>query len=176
MIMWSVIKQLSEQFSYVDIGRVGIVGGSFGGWSAIWGMLNFPDFFKVGVADVPPGGMHNVYPCEEWYGYQGPPVYSDGTHLRPKPNEVPQNWKVIDMRQKAANLKGHLLIVMAELDENVPPGPTNQFLDALIKANKDFDLVYLMGAGHATQFAQYTTRRTYDYLVRYLMGAEPPAH
>jgi dipeptidyl aminopeptidase/acylaminoacyl peptidase len=80
------------------------------------------------------------------------------------------------MRAKAENLKGHLLILMAELDENVPPGSTNQFLDALIKADKDFDLVYLMGAGHATQFAAYTTRRTDDYLVRYLMGASPPEH
>jgi dipeptidyl aminopeptidase/acylaminoacyl peptidase len=172
----AVIKQLGERLTYVDLSRVGIVGDSFGGWSAIWGMLNFPDFFKVGVAQVPPGGMHNVYPCEEWYAYQGPPVYSDGSHLRPKPDEVPENWKAIDMRQKAASLKGHLLILMAELDENVPPGSTNQFLDALIKADKDFDLVYLMGAGHATQFAAYTIRRTDDYLVRYLMGASPPAH
>jgi dipeptidyl aminopeptidase/acylaminoacyl peptidase len=119
--------------------------------------------------------MHNVYPCEEWYAYQGPPVYSDGSHLRPKANEVPENWKAIDMRQKAANLKGHLLIMMAELDENVPPGSTHQFLDALIKADKDFDFVYLMGAAHATQFGPYTTRHTYDYLVRHLMGVEPPA-
>jgi dipeptidyl aminopeptidase/acylaminoacyl peptidase len=79
------------------------------------------------------------------------------------------------MRQKAANFKGHLLILMAELDENVPPGSTNQFLDALIKADKDFDLVYLLGAAHATQFAPYTTRRIDDYLVRYLMGATPPS-
>jgi dipeptidyl-peptidase-4 len=172
----AVIQQLGERFSYADTSRVGIVGGSFGGWSAIWGMLDFPDFFKVGVAEVPPGGMHNVYPCEEWYAYQGPPVYSDGSHIRPKPNEVPENWKAIDMRQKAANLKGHLLILMAELDENVPPGSPQQFLEALIKANKDFDLVYLMGAGHATQFAPYIARRTNDFLVRHLMGAEPPPH
>lgn len=172
----AVIKQLGERFSYVDTSRVGIVGASFGGWSAFWGMLDYPDFFKVGVADVPPGGMHNVYQCEEWYGYQGPPVYSNGTHFRPKPNEVPENWKRIDMRQKAANLKGHLLVIMAELDENVPPGSTNQFLNALLKADKDFDLIYLPGAAHATQFADYTTRRTYDYLVRHLMGAEPPPH
>lgn len=170
----AVIKEMAARLPYMDINRVGIVGGSFGGWSAIWGMLDFPDFFKVGVAHIPPGGMHSVYPCEEWFAYQGVPVYSDGSHLRPKPDEVPENWKVIDMRQKAANLKGHLLILMGELDENVPPGSTNQFLDALIKADKDFDLVYLLGAAHRTQFPAYTTRRTDDYLVRYLMGATPP--
>ncbi len=54
------------------------------------------------------------------------------------------------------------------------PDRTNQFLDALIKADKDFDLVYMPGASHRTQFSQYTTRRTDDYLVRYLMGATPP--
>jgi dipeptidyl aminopeptidase/acylaminoacyl peptidase len=170
----AVIKEMAARLPYMDINRVGIVGGSFGGWSAIWGMLDFPDFFKVGVAHIPPGGMHSVYPCEEWYAYQGVPVYGDGSHLRPKPDEVPENWKVIDMRQKAANLKGHLMILMGELDENVPPGSTNQFLDALLKADKDFDLVYLLGAAHRTQFSQYTTRRTEDYLVRYLMGATPP--
>jgi hypothetical protein len=137
-------------------------------------MLDYPDFFKVGVATVPPGGMHNVYPCEEWYAYQGVPVYSDGSHLRPRPDEVPQNWKAIDMRQKAGSLKGKLLIIMAELDENVPPGSTNQFLHALLKADKDFDLVYLTGSAHTTQFPRYNTRRTNDYLVRNLMGAEPP--
>lgn len=170
----SVIKEMAARLPYMDINRVGIVGGSFGGWSAIWGMLSFPDFFKVGVAHIPPGGMHNVYQCEEWYAYQGVPVYSNGSHLRPKPDEVPENWKVIDMRQKAANLKGRLMILMGELDENVPPGSTNQFLDALIKADKDFDLVYLLGAAHRTQLSQYTTRRTEDYMVRYLMGAAPP--
>jgi dipeptidyl-peptidase-4 len=101
-------------------------------------------------------------------------VYSNGSHLRPKPDEVPENWKSIDLRQKAANLKGNLLVIMGELDENVPPGSTNQFLYALIKADKDFDLIYLPGAAHATQFPSYTTRRTNDYLVRHLMGAEPP--
>jgi dipeptidyl-peptidase 4 len=170
----AVIKQLAERYRYVDISRVGIVGGSYGGWSALWGMLDYPEFFKVGVADVPPGGIHNVYICEEWYAYQGPPVYSNGSHLRPKPDEVPENWKSIDMRQKAANLKGKLLVIMGDLDENVPPGSTNQFLYALIKADKDFDLIYLPGAAHATQFPAYTTRRTDDYLVRHLMGAEPP--
>jgi dipeptidyl aminopeptidase/acylaminoacyl peptidase len=170
----AVIRQMGERFKYVDMNRVGIVGASFGGWSAIWGMLDYPDFFKVGVATVPPGGMHNVYPCEEWYAYQGVPVYSDGSHLRPRPDEVPENWNAIDMRQKAGSLKGKLLIIMAELDENVPPGSTNQFLHALLKADKDFDLVYLTGSAHTTQFPRYNTRRTNDYLVRNLMGAEPP--
>jgi dipeptidyl-peptidase-4 len=67
-----------------------------------------------------------------------------------------------------------LLVIMGELDENVAPGSTNQVLYALIKADKDFDLIYLPGAAHATKFPSYTTRRTNDYLGRHLMGAEPP--
>jgi dipeptidyl aminopeptidase/acylaminoacyl peptidase len=138
-------------------------------------MLGFPDFFKVGVAVVPPGGWHNFVAAEEFGAYQGPPVYSDGTHLRPKPDESPENWKTFDIRRKAANLKGRLLVVMGELDENVVPGSTNQFLRALMEADKDFDLIYLTGTAHGLgKYWRYTTRRTEDYFVRYLMGAEPP--
>jgi dipeptidyl-peptidase 4 len=170
----AVIKQLGERFSYVDTSRVGIMGGSFGGWSAFCGMLDFPDFFKVGVAGAPPGGWHNMNGSGMGV-FQGPPIYSDGTHLRPKPDEVPENWMTIDIRRKAANMRGHLMVVMGELDENVAPGSTNQFLKALMEADKDFDLIYLTGTAHGLgKYRSYATRRIEDYLVRYLMGAEPP--
>jgi dipeptidyl aminopeptidase/acylaminoacyl peptidase len=168
----AVIKQLAERFNYVDISRVGIVGGSFGGWSALWGMLDFPDFFKVGVAGSPVASFQSESSGEEPDAYQGLPVYSNGTHLRPKPDEVPENWKVIDMRQKAANLKGHLLVIIGELDENAFPASAFIFLHALMQADKDFDLIYLIGAAHnpiTGGFAVYNRRRIEDYLVRYLI-------
>lgn len=172
----AVIRQLAERFNYVDINRVGICGASFGGWSALWGMLDFPDFFKVGVSIVPIANMQSASPGEELDAYQGVPVYSNGTDLRSRPGEVPENWKVIDMRQKAANLKGHLLVVMGELDENANPPSAFIFLHTLMEADKDFDFVYLVGSTHAPaspKVAAYTRRRTEDYLVRYLIG-EPP--
>jgi len=164
----AAIQQMAARFPYIDVSRVGIVGGSFGGFSAIRAMLDFPDFFKVGVAEVAPGSPHAVYP--DFEEYQGVPVYSDGSQWRPKPNEVPENWKSLDLASQAARLKGHLLIMIGESDENVPPGSTLQFVSALMAADKDFELIYVPNANHVLNFGsrQYVFRRRYDYLVRYL--------
>lgn len=165
----AAIQQMAKQFPYMDLDRVAIMGGSFGGWSAIWGMLEFPEFFKVGVASVPCASGHTLYPIME--EYQGPPVYSDGSHWRPRPNEVPENWKVIDGQAKASNLKGHLLLVVGEDDENDLTGSAMQFVNALMAADKNFDLIYLPSANHAARFSypQYAYRRMFDYLARYLL-------
>jgi dipeptidyl aminopeptidase/acylaminoacyl peptidase len=175
----AAIRQLGERFPYVDTTRVGIMGGSYGGWSAFRGMLEFPDFYKVGIAGSPPASQHNQYLDYHETAMQGRPVYSDGTELRPTPSEVPKNYVALDGRQQASRLKGHLMILMGELDENVLPGSTLQFVDALMKANKDFDLVYMPNQNHITGYATYaggtyTTRRIYDYFARYLLGATPP--
>jgi dipeptidyl aminopeptidase/acylaminoacyl peptidase len=170
----AAIRQLVSRFPYADTTRVGIIGGSYGGWSAFRGMLEFPDFYKVGIAGSPPGSMQNQYVDYHWTSFQGRPVYSNGSELRPTPSEVPKNWNSVDGRQQASHLKGHLLIMMGELDENVLPGSTLQFVDALMKANKDFDLVYMPNEAHSTGYNSYTTRRIWDYFVRYLMNATPP--
>lgn len=164
----AAIQQMGKRFSYMDLERVGIMGQSFGGWSALWAMLEFPDFFKVGVAGIPAATGHGLYPIME--EYQGPPVYSDGSHWRPKPNEVPENWKVIDGRAKAGNLKGHLLMFVGEDDENDLSGSVLQFVDALMAAGKNFDFIYLPSANHVARFShpQYAIRRMYDYMARYL--------
>ncbi|MEO8451433.1 MAG: DPP IV N-terminal domain-containing protein [Gemmatimonadota bacterium] len=166
----AAINELGRRHAYVDTTRVGITGGSYGGWSAFRGMLEFPDFYKVGVTESPPGSEHNMYIDYHATAMHGRPVYSDGTELRPTPAEVPKNWNVIDGRQQADRLKGHLLIIMSELDENVSPGSTLQLIDAFMKANKDFDLIYLPNTPHGSgQFTAYTRRRRWDYFVRYLM-------
>jgi dipeptidyl-peptidase-4 len=165
----AAIEQMARQFPYMDISRVGIFGGSFGGYSAIRALLDFPDFFKVCVAHVAPGSPHTVYP--DFEEYQGVPVYSDGSEWRTKPTEVPENWKSLDMAQQAGRLKGHLLIMIGEGDENVPPGSTLQFVNALMAADKDFELIYVPNANHGLNFRssfQYVFRRTYETLVRYL--------
>jgi dipeptidyl aminopeptidase/acylaminoacyl peptidase len=159
---------MARQFPYMDISRVGIMGGSFGGYSTIRALLDFPDFFKVGVAQVAPGSPHSVYP--DFEEYQGVPVYSDGSEWRPKPNEVPSNWKTLDLEEQAGRLKGHLQIMMGETDENVPPGSAFQFVNALMQADKNFELIYMPNANHGMNFGprQYVFRREYEYLVRYL--------
>jgi dienelactone hydrolase len=164
----AAIRQMAKRFPYVDLSRVGIMGGSFGGYSTIAAMLDFPDFFKVGVAQVAPGGLQAVYP--DFEEYQGVPIYSDGSEWRPKPNEVPQNWKTLDLAARAGSLKGHLLILNGEADENIPPGSILQFVNALMAADKDFELVYFPNANHVMNFGprQYMLKRMYDALVRYL--------
>src|SRR5690606_31328563 len=125
-----------------------ITGGSYGGWSTLRGMLEFPEFFKVGVAGVPPGSMHDMYLDYHWTTFQGLPDYGNGSELRPSPTAVPRNWAVADGRQQAARLQGKLLMIMGEVDENVLPGSTLQFVNALIEANRNFELLYLPNKNH----------------------------
>lgn len=169
----AAIRTLGRRHAFIDTTRVGIYGHSFGGWGAIRAMLEFPDFFKVGVASAPPGGFHNMYPG--WDVMQGAPQYSDGTAIRPTGSEVAPNWKAIDARQQVNRLKGRLLILLSELDENVLPGSTLQFVDALSAAGKDVDLLYLTGRNHNTGRSPGSVRRIEDYFVQYLLGVAPPA-
>lgn len=164
----AAIQQMAKKFPYMDVSRVGIIGGSFGAYSTIRAMLDFPDFFKVGVAQMAPGSVHSVYP--DFEEYQGVPVYSDGSEWRPKPNEVPSNWESINLEKQADRLKGHLLIMIGEEDENIPTASPLQFVNALMNADKDFELVYIPNSDHVLNFGsrQYFFRRMYDTLVRYL--------
>jgi len=171
----AAIKQLAEQHSFLDIDCVGIHGGSFGGWTAFRAMLEFPDFFKVGVSGAGPGSMHNMYLDYHWTAFHGRPQYSDGTQLRPHPTEVPENYMNADGRQQVDNLKGKLLIMMGEIDENVLPGSTLQLVDALIKGDKDFDMLYVPNRPHNFRSA-HTIRRVWDYFVRHMHGIDPPKY
>lgn len=170
----AAMRQLAEREPAMDLERVGITGSSFGGWTTLRAMLEFPDFFKVGLAGVPSGSMHNMYLDYHWTAFQGRPVYSDGSELRPTPTEVPKNWVNADGRQQADRLTGKLMIVMGELDENVLPGSTLQLMNAFIDKNKDFDLVFLPDTNHLESGNPYVVRRMWDFFVRHLQGAEPP--
>ena len=169
----AAIRQLAKRFPNMDLSRVGIHGGSFGGWTVFRAMLEFPDFFKVGVSGAGPGSMHNMYLDYHWTAFHGRPRYSDGTEIRPTPTEVPQNYINADGRQQVNKLKGKLLLMMGELDENVLPGSTLQLVDALIRADKNFDMLYIPNCAHNLRKA-HTIRRVWDYFVRHLHGTEPP--
>ena len=172
----AAIRQLAATHRWLDSSRVGVIGRSYGGWSAFRAMLEFPDFYQVGVAGAPPGSMHSQYLDYHWSAMHGRPVYSDGSELRPNPTEVPRNWNVLDGRQQADRLRGKLLVILGELDENVLIGSTMQLLAAFQRANKDFDLIYLPDQNHYFTGNPYVTRRVWDYLVRNLVGASPPAY
>jgi dipeptidyl aminopeptidase/acylaminoacyl peptidase len=159
------MKELASRFSYIDIDRAGIWGHSGGGYATAGAMFRYPDFFKVGISE---SGNHDnrVYEddwAEKWMGLLE--KQADGTSNY----DSQANWPL------AKNLKGHLLLAHGTLDGNVPPNNTLLVVDALIKANKDFDLIMIPNAGHGYGAASnYMMRRRWDYFVRHLLGAEPP--
>ena len=154
-ILWH--KAAAAKYSYYDVTRVGIYGHSAGGQNAGGAVLFHPDFYKVAVASC---GCHDnrmdkASWNEQWMGYPVGPHYSECSNI-----------------DNARRLRGKLLLMVGELDTNVPPESTLRFADALIKANKDFDLVVLPGLGHA--IGEYGERRRQDFFVRHLLGVEPP--
>lgn len=158
------IRQLAERHPWIDIDRVGIFGHSGGGFASTAGILRYPDFYDVAVSQA---GNHDNRNYEDDWGekWQGLlEVYPDGT----------TNYDNQANQLVAGNLKGKLLIAHGTLDTNVPHSNTLLVVDALIAANKDFDLLMMPNRGHGFGNEPYMMRRRWDYFVRHLLGAEPP--
>ncbi|MGE3191116.1 MAG: alpha/beta hydrolase family protein, partial [Vicinamibacterales bacterium] len=158
------MKDLASRYPWIDIDRAGIYGHSGGGFATAGAMFRYPDFFKVGVSQA---GNHDnrIYEDdwgEKWQGLlkKGP----DGT----------SNYDDQANQNHAKDLKGKLLIAHGTMDTNVPPNSTLLVVDALIKANKDFDLIMFPNRSHGFGNEPYMVRRRWDYFVKYLLGAEPP--
>ena len=161
----AAMKQLAAKYPWIDIDRAGIYGHSGGGYATADAMFRYPDFFKVGISE---SGNHDNREYEDDWGerYQG---------LLVRDSSGKTNYDDQANQNIAKNLKGHLLLAHGTLDDNVPPYNTLLVVDALIKANKDFDLLMLPNQRHGYGNASnYMTRRRWDYFVRYLLGAEPP--
>jgi len=155
-ILW--MKAAAAKYPYMDLARVGIFGGSAGGQSALRGLLAHGDFYKVGVADC---GCHDnrmdkIWWNEQWMGWPIGPHYEEQSNVT-----------------QAHKLQGKLLLTVGELDRNVDPASTMQVVDALIKADKDFDMLIVPGGGHGIGESPYASRRRMDFFVRHLLGVEP---
>ncbi|MFO0950659.1 MAG: prolyl oligopeptidase family serine peptidase [Isosphaeraceae bacterium] len=157
-ILW--IKALAEKYPYLDTTRVGIHGTSAGGQNAAGAVLFHPEFYKAAVAacGCHDNRMDKASWNEQWMGYPVGPHYAENSNIT-----------------HAAKLRGKLLLIVGELDTNVPPESTYRFADALIRAGKDFDLLTIPGAGH-TDGGPYGERRRRDFFVRHLHHVEPPDH
>ncbi len=159
------MKQLGERHRWIDLTRVGVWGHSGGGYATASAMFMYPDFFKVGISE---SGNHDnrVYEddwAEKWTGLLK--KNADGT----------TTYDSQATQTMAKHLKGKLLLAHGTMDSNVPPNNTLLVVDALIKANKDFELLMIPNAGHGFGSASnYMTRRRWDFFVRHLLGAEPP--
>jgi dipeptidyl-peptidase-4 len=169
----AAIKELAARFGTFDLDRVGVYGHSFGGYTSARAILSHPEFYKVAVSSAGPHNFQGFYQGLE--NLIGLPDYGNGERTRPSPNAVPLNYKQLDNTILAAKLRGRLLLVYGDMDENALPAGTFQLADALIKANKTFDLVYLPNRTHAFfRNDAYYARRMWDYFVLHLLHAAPP--
>ncbi|MEO5682727.1 MAG: prolyl oligopeptidase family serine peptidase [Chitinophagaceae bacterium] len=154
------IRELGKRFAWIDTSRVGIFGHSAGGYDAGHAVLEFPDFYKVAVAS---SGDHDFRMEKDWWPemYMGWPV--DSTY-----NQVSN----ITM---AGNLKGKLLLVHGGIDENVNPSATFKLAEALVKADKEFDMLILPSQhhGYGGKYNEYFTKKKWNYFVEHLLGVQP---
>ena len=159
------IKELAAKYPWIDAARVGIYGHSGGGAATAAAMFHYPDFFKVGISE---SGNHDnrVYEddwAEKWAGL-----------LKKNPDGT-TNYDSQANQNFAKNLKGHLLLAHGTMDDNVPPNNTLLVVNALIKANKDFDLLMIPNVKHGYGASTpYMMRRRWDYFARYLAEGVPP--
>jgi dipeptidyl aminopeptidase/acylaminoacyl peptidase len=154
------IRQLAAKYNFMDTTRIGIWGHSGGGFATACAMFKYPDFFKVGISE---SGNHDNRNYEDDWGerYIG---LVNGDNYEVQANEV-----------YAKNLKGKLLLAHGLMDNNVPPSNTMLVVEALEKANKDYDLIVFPNSRHGYGvYSLYMMRRRWDYFVKNLLGEEPP--
>jgi dipeptidyl aminopeptidase/acylaminoacyl peptidase len=155
-ILW--MKEAAKKYPYMDLTRVGIFGNSAGGQSSAGALLFHPDFYKVAVSS---SGCHDnrmdkMWWNELWMGYPIGPQYAESSNVT-----------------NAHRLKGKLLLILGELDDNVDPSSSLQLMDALIKANKTYDFLLVPGMGHSMG-GDYGEHKRRDFFVKHLIGVDPP--
>jgi dipeptidyl-peptidase-4 len=158
------MKELASRYRFIDIDKAGMWGHSGGGFATAAAMFQAPDFFKVGISE---SGNHDNRNYEDDWGerYQGLLVRTGAT----------DNYTAEANQTHASKLKGKLFLIHGMMDDNVPPYNTLLVVDALMKANKDFDLIMLPQARHGFGAdGAYIMRRRWDYFVQHLQGNMPP--
>ncbi len=156
----SALRELADRYPSFDLSRVGIYGHSAGGYASAHAILAYPDFYRVCVSSA--GNHDHRLDKAVWVErYMGLRVEE---HYREQANQ-----------SLSGQLQGKLLLVHGEMDENVHPASTLVLVDALIRENKDFDLLILPNTPHFCDRNPYFVRKRWDYFVRHLLGAEPPS-
>ena len=152
------IKAAAEKYPYMDIDRVGIFGASAGGQEAMTAVLLHPEFYKAAYSacGCHDNRMDKIWWNEQWLGYPIDQSYIEGSNV-----------------ENAHLLTHPLMLVVGELDDNVDPASTIQVVNALIKANKDFELVVLPGVAH-TMGGNYGEHKRFDFFVKHLLKVDPP--
>lgn len=161
----TALRQLGARHAWIDLDRVGIWGHSGGGNATAGAMFRYPDFFKVGWAE---SGNHDNRNYEDDWAEKWQGLLVTG-------KDGKSNYDAQANQSFARDLKGHLMLVHGMMDDNVPPSNTLLVVDALIKANRDFDLLLIPNARHGYgEATPYATRRRWDYFVQHLADNTPP--
>jgi dipeptidyl aminopeptidase/acylaminoacyl peptidase len=167
------IEQLADICPYIDINRVGIYGHSGGGFMSTAALLSYPDFYDVAVSSA---GNHDNNIYNQWWGETHDGVEEVEKKVKLKEGETGDTVKIsfkaeIKKNQDlAGKLKGHLLLVHGDIDNNVHPGNTIRVADALIKANKRFDMMIMPGQRHSFgNYAVYFERLMWYYFAEHLL-------
>lgn len=155
-IAW--IKEAGHKYPYMDLDRVGIYGCSAGGQESLGALLQYPEFYKAcySACGCHDNRMDKIWWNELWLGYPIDDSYIKASNV-----------------ENAHKLQHPLMLVVGELDDNVDPASTMQVADALIKANKDFELVVIPGAHH-TMGEDFGEHKRYDFFVKNLLNVNPP--
>lgn len=155
----ALIRQMADRYPQFDLARVGVFGGSAGGYDAARFVIRRPGFFKVGVAS---SGNHDLRLDKAWW-----PEVTMGAA---SPNDWARNSNMV----AAPNLGAKLLLIHGDIDDNVPITESFQLATALIWAGRDVDMVVLPNTTHAV-YQPFFWRKFRDYFVRNLIGEAPPA-
>ncbi|MEE4117291.1 MAG: DPP IV N-terminal domain-containing protein [Marinilabiliaceae bacterium] len=155
-ILW--MKEAASKYPYMDIARVGVYGTSAGGQSSTGAVLFHPEFYKVAVSacGCHDNRMDKIWWNEQWMGWPVGPEYAESSNV-----------------DNAYRLEGKLLLINGEMDNNVDPRSTEQVVNALIKANKDFDYLFVPGMRHSSG-GEYGEHKRRDFFVKHLLGVDPP--
>lgn len=157
-------EQLADRYPFIDVNRVGIHGHSGGGFMSTAAMLVYPDFFKVAVSS---SGNHDNAVYNRWWSEK----HNGVKEIVSDKNDTSFQYSIDKNQTLVKNLKGHLMLSTGDIDNNVHPANTVRVMNALIKANKRFDIVMLPGQRHAyTDMTEYFYWRMADYFTEYLMG------
>ena len=175
----TAIRQLAAERPWMDLDRVGIWGHSGGGFASTAGLLRYPEFYKVAVSGA---GNHDNRNYEDDWGekWQGlletyPETNPDASDSEGAEPVAATNYDNQANQLLADNLQGKLLLAHGMMDTNVHPSSTLLVVEALIEAEKDFDLLVIPNAGHGFGNRRYFMQRRWNYFVEHLLGSDPPS-
>ena len=170
----TAIRQLAELNSWMDLDRVGIWGHSGGGFASTAGILRYPEFYKVAVSSA---GNHDNRNYEDDWGEKWQGLLETYPEAQPTPGDGGEatNYDNQANQLLADRLEGKLLLAHGMMDTNVHPSSTMLVVEALIEAEKDFDLLLIPNVGHSFGNSRYFMKRRWDYFVEHLKHANPPA-